>query len=152
MARTENDIAIVGFAQGDMERRSQKTETEMMLPVVAEAIAGRRADVFLVSKAYPHNAGRRGLPQACERSLKRLGLERIDLIGMFRCDRAPRTAGPYPATSLASSHSSRRNSRTNITACGALARNAPSPQPSKALRPRWTRRQSQNAVAPCASS
>lgn len=47
--------------------------------VVGEAIAGRRADVFLVSKAYPHNAGRRGLPQACERSLKRLGVECLDL-------------------------------------------------------------------------
>jgi diketogulonate reductase-like aldo/keto reductase len=47
--------------------------------VVGEAIAGRRAEVFLVSKAYPHNAGRRGLPQACELSLKRLGVECLDL-------------------------------------------------------------------------
>ena len=47
--------------------------------VVGEAIAGRREEVFLVSKVYPHNASRRGLPQACERSLKRLGVERIDL-------------------------------------------------------------------------
>ncbi|WP_424811488.1 aldo/keto reductase [Roseococcus sp. YIM B11640] len=47
--------------------------------VVGEAIAGRRGEVFLVSKVYPHNASRRGLPQACERSLKRLGVETIDL-------------------------------------------------------------------------
>ena len=47
--------------------------------VVGEAIAGRREEVFLVSKVYPHNASRRGLPQACERSLKRLGVGRIDL-------------------------------------------------------------------------
>lgn len=47
--------------------------------VVGEAIAGRREEVFLVSKVYPHNASRRGLPQACERSLKRLGVDRIDL-------------------------------------------------------------------------
>jgi acetyl-CoA acetyltransferase len=38
MARTENDIAIVGFAQSPMLRRSEHTETEMMLPVVSEAI------------------------------------------------------------------------------------------------------------------
>ncbi|MBS7809472.1 aldo/keto reductase [Roseococcus pinisoli] len=47
--------------------------------VVAEAIAGQRDKVFLVSKVYPHNASRRGLPQACERSLKRLQTETIDL-------------------------------------------------------------------------
>ncbi|WP_085597791.1 MULTISPECIES: aldo/keto reductase [unclassified Pseudomonas] len=47
--------------------------------VVGRAIAGRRDEVFLVSKAYPHNAGRKSLPQACERSLKRLGTEVIDL-------------------------------------------------------------------------
>jgi diketogulonate reductase-like aldo/keto reductase len=47
--------------------------------VVAEAIAGRREEVFLVSKVYPHNAGERKLEQACERSLKRLRVETIDL-------------------------------------------------------------------------
>ncbi len=47
--------------------------------VVAAAIAGRRDAVYLVSKAYPQNAGRRSLPQACERSLRRLGTDRLDL-------------------------------------------------------------------------
>jgi diketogulonate reductase-like aldo/keto reductase len=47
--------------------------------VVGEAIAGRREAVFLVSKAYPHNASRQGAIAACERSLKRLGTDRIDL-------------------------------------------------------------------------
>jgi diketogulonate reductase-like aldo/keto reductase len=47
--------------------------------VVGEAIAGRRDEVFLVSKVYPHNAGRSGVQAACERSLRRLGTERIDL-------------------------------------------------------------------------
>jgi diketogulonate reductase-like aldo/keto reductase len=47
--------------------------------VVGEAIAGRRDEVFLVSKVYPHNASRDGVQAACERSLKRLGCERIDL-------------------------------------------------------------------------
>jgi diketogulonate reductase-like aldo/keto reductase len=39
----------------------------------------RREDVFVVSKVYPHHAGRRDVPKACERSLQRLGLDRIDL-------------------------------------------------------------------------
>ena len=47
--------------------------------VVAQAIAGHRDRVTLVSKAYPHNAGRTSLPRACENSLRRLGTERIDL-------------------------------------------------------------------------
>ena len=47
--------------------------------VVGEAIAGRRDGLFLVSKAYPHNASRQGAVAACERSLKRLGVETIDL-------------------------------------------------------------------------
>ncbi|HJT07385.1 MAG TPA: aldo/keto reductase [Stellaceae bacterium] len=47
--------------------------------VVGKAIAGRRDKVFLVSKVYPHNATRRGAVAACERSLKRLGTDRLDL-------------------------------------------------------------------------
>ncbi len=47
--------------------------------VVGEAISGRRDEVFLVSKVYPHNASRSGVRAACGRSLKRLGVERIDL-------------------------------------------------------------------------
>ncbi|MDJ0386590.1 aldo/keto reductase [Roseomonas sp. E05] len=47
--------------------------------VVAEAIAGRRDEVFLVTKAYPQNASRSRLPEACARSLKRLKTDVIDL-------------------------------------------------------------------------
>lgn len=47
--------------------------------LVGEAIAGRRNDVFLVSKVLPSNASRRGTVRACERSLRRLGTDRIDL-------------------------------------------------------------------------
>jgi diketogulonate reductase-like aldo/keto reductase len=47
--------------------------------VVGEAIAGRRDEVFLVSKVYPHNADRRGVQAACERSLRRMQVECIDL-------------------------------------------------------------------------
>jgi diketogulonate reductase-like aldo/keto reductase len=47
--------------------------------IVGEAIAGRRDAVFVVSKVYPHNASRRGAIAACERSLKRLKTDRIDV-------------------------------------------------------------------------
>ncbi|MEO1622495.1 MAG: aldo/keto reductase, partial [Cyanobacteria bacterium J06632_3] len=47
--------------------------------VIAEAIKGRRQSVFLVSKVYPHNASRDGAIAACNRSLKRLNTDYIDL-------------------------------------------------------------------------
>ncbi len=47
--------------------------------VVGDAIAGRRGEVFLVSKVYPHNASARKLPVALAASLKRLRVERLDL-------------------------------------------------------------------------
>src|ERR1700678_2296581 len=47
-------------------------------PVVAEAIAGRRDEIFLVSKVLPSNASRRGTIAACERSLARLKTDRLD--------------------------------------------------------------------------
>jgi diketogulonate reductase-like aldo/keto reductase len=46
--------------------------------VVAEAVAGRRDEVFLVSKVLPSNASRRGTVTACERSLQRLKTDRLD--------------------------------------------------------------------------
>lgn len=46
--------------------------------IVGEAIAGRRDEVFLVSKVNPRNATRKGTITACERSLKRLGTDRLD--------------------------------------------------------------------------
>jgi len=46
--------------------------------MVAEAIEGRRDEVFLVSKVLPENATRRGTVTACERSLKRLRTDRLD--------------------------------------------------------------------------
>lgn len=47
--------------------------------IVGEATAGRRDGVFIVSKVYPHNAARKAAIAACERSLKRLRTDRIDL-------------------------------------------------------------------------
>lgn len=47
--------------------------------MLAEALAGRRDEIFLVSKVYPHNASRKGVVAACERSLERLKTDRLDL-------------------------------------------------------------------------
>jgi diketogulonate reductase-like aldo/keto reductase len=55
---------------------------EVLGAALAEAFAAgelAREDVFIVSKVYPHNASRAGVKSACDRSRKRLGLDRIDL-------------------------------------------------------------------------
>ena len=105
--------------------------------VVGAAIAGRREEVFLVSKVYPHNASRKGLPAACERSLRRLGCETIDLYLLHWQGRYPLeetiarscagacptstwatctnwTAAPVPPTRLCTTW---RNAVSNTTCC-----------------------------------
>jgi diketogulonate reductase-like aldo/keto reductase len=47
--------------------------------IVGEAMGGLRDSIYLVSKVYPHNASRKGTLAACERSLKRLKTDRLDL-------------------------------------------------------------------------
>ncbi len=47
--------------------------------VVAQAIAGRRDQVFVVSKVLPHHASARAMPAACDASLARLKIDCIDL-------------------------------------------------------------------------
>jgi diketogulonate reductase-like aldo/keto reductase len=47
--------------------------------IVGEAMGSSRDDIYLVSKVYPHNASRKGAIAACERSLKRLKTDRLDL-------------------------------------------------------------------------
>ena len=47
--------------------------------LVGEVISGRRDEVFLVSKVRPENAGEMSMMLACERSLERLGVDRLDL-------------------------------------------------------------------------
>lgn len=95
---TGNDVPIVG--QGtweiDEDRREQAVaalrrgldegmthiDTAEMYGdaelLIAEAISGRRDQVFLVSKVLPQNASATGVIQACERSLSRLGTDRLD--------------------------------------------------------------------------
>jgi diketogulonate reductase-like aldo/keto reductase len=55
---------------------------EVVGAAVADAVTNRvarREDLFIVSKVYPHNASRKGVVDACERSLRRLKLDHIDL-------------------------------------------------------------------------
>ena len=47
--------------------------------VVAEAAKGQRDRLFIVSKVLPYNASQKGVVEACERSLRRLKTDRIDL-------------------------------------------------------------------------
>lgn len=47
--------------------------------LIAEALGAERDRLFLVSKVYPHNASRKGVVEACERSLARLKTDRLDL-------------------------------------------------------------------------
>ena len=64
-------VTLIDTAEMYGEGRSEE--------LVAEAIEGRRDEVFLVSKVSPHNASRKGAVAACERSLARLRTDRIDL-------------------------------------------------------------------------
>jgi len=57
--------------------------------VVADAIAGQRNQVFVVTKAYPHNASRTRLPKACAASLKRLRTDIVDLYLLHWREKSP---------------------------------------------------------------
>jgi len=57
--------------------------------IVAEAIQGQRKRAFVVTKVYPHNASRSKMPDACERSLKRLRIDAIDLYLLHWRERTP---------------------------------------------------------------
>src|SRR6266849_8711875 len=57
--------------------------------VVADAIEGQRDHVFVVTKVSPRNASRTGLPKACERSLKRLRIDAIDLYLLHWREKTP---------------------------------------------------------------
>ncbi|KQQ61676.1 aldo/keto reductase [Rhizobium sp. Leaf311] len=67
----ELGMTVVDTAEMYADGRSEE--------VVGEAIKTLRDDVFLVSKVYPHNASAQGTIEACERSLKRLGTDCLDL-------------------------------------------------------------------------
>ncbi|MGH8227946.1 MAG: aldo/keto reductase [Steroidobacteraceae bacterium] len=81
-ARRAEEIATLRLA---IERGASLIDTAEMYGdggaevLIGEAISGRRDEVFLVSKVYPHNASRQAAVEACERSLLRLRTDRIDL-------------------------------------------------------------------------
>ena len=97
---TGREVAVIGqgtwyIEQADAKPRSRRLRRGLDLgmthidtaemygsgaaeELVGEAIAGRRDEVFLVSKVLPHNASRKGTIAACERSLKRLRTDRLD--------------------------------------------------------------------------
>ena len=97
---TKREVAVIGQGSWNIEQADSKTtigalrrgldlgmthvDTAEMYgsgaveSLVGEAIAGRREEVFLVSKVLPSNASRNGTIAACERSLKRLGTDRLD--------------------------------------------------------------------------
>ena len=57
--------------------------------LVGEAIAGRRDEVFLISKAPPSRVTSHSVKEACERSLERLRTDRLDLYLLHRRAAAP---------------------------------------------------------------
>jgi len=67
----ELGMTVVDTAEMYADGRSEE--------VVGKAVADRRDDVFLVSKVYPFNASSSGTIEACEGSLKRLGVDHLDL-------------------------------------------------------------------------
>lgn len=77
----ERGLTLIDTAEMYADGRSEE--------LVGEAIAGSRDRIFLVTKAYPHHAGRDTLPRACEASLRRLGTDTIDLYLLHWRGRVP---------------------------------------------------------------
>lgn len=78
--RAEVDALVRGFDSGlALVDTAEMYADGGAEEVVGRALAGRRERVFVVSKVYPRNAGRKGAIAACERSLARLATDRIDL-------------------------------------------------------------------------
>ena len=75
--------------------------------VIAQAIAGRRDEVFLVSKVLPEHASRQGTITACERSLRRLRTDRLDCVSpaLARASTPWRTRSPPSSSSGARARS-----------------------------------------------
>jgi diketogulonate reductase-like aldo/keto reductase len=75
------ELAVAALRRGLDEGMTHVDTAEMYGDaelLVAEAIGGRRDELFLVSKVLPRNASTEGVIRACERSLSRLGTDRLD--------------------------------------------------------------------------
>ena len=75
------ELAVAALRRGLDEGMTHIDTAEMYGDaelLIADAISGRRNEVFLVSKVLPQNASTRGVIEACERSLSRLGTDRLD--------------------------------------------------------------------------
>lgn len=81
--QTGLDLGMTVIDTAEMYGEGQSEE------LVGEAIKGRREEVFLVSKVYPHNAGLDSIETACENSLKRLGTDYLDLYLLHWRGRVP---------------------------------------------------------------
>jgi diketogulonate reductase-like aldo/keto reductase len=78
---SRRDLAVAALRRGLDEGMTHIDTAEMYGDaelLIAEAISGRRDEVFLVSKVLPQNASTTGVIEACERSLSRLGTDRLD--------------------------------------------------------------------------
>jgi diketogulonate reductase-like aldo/keto reductase len=78
---SKRDLAVAALRRGLDERMTHIDTAEMYGDselLIAEAISGRRDEVFLVSKVLPQNASTDGVIAACERSLSRLRTDRLD--------------------------------------------------------------------------
>jgi aldehyde reductase len=81
-ARRDDEIATIrrgidlGMTLIDTAEMYGDGKSELL---VGEAIEGRRDEVFIVTKVYPHNASRRAMRAACDGSLQRLRIDVIDL-------------------------------------------------------------------------
>ena len=79
-ARQEADALRLGIDLGmTLIDTAEKYGSGGAEEVVGLAAAGQREKLFIVSKVFPQNASRIGVPAACDRSLKRLNTDRIDL-------------------------------------------------------------------------
>jgi diketogulonate reductase-like aldo/keto reductase len=82
--KIENDAGAIAALRRGLDLGMTHLDTAEMYgsgaaeEVVAQAIAGRRDEIFLVSKVLPQNASRRGTILACDRSLARLNTDRLD--------------------------------------------------------------------------
>lgn len=77
-ARGEAAAALCAGLDGGLRHVDTAEMYDGAEAIVAEVIAGRRDEVFLVSKVVPGNASRKGVAAACEASLRRLRTDRLD--------------------------------------------------------------------------